>query len=181
MTTKSGADVRAMNALRRLVSALRSSGATASRQHGMSVAQLFALRIIARQPRLSMGELADRTLTTPSAVSEVTSRLVVRGLVRREPDPVDHRRVLVSLTHEGEAVHERLEETVPERLVAALGSMDPESRKSLSDTLEEWVVQAGLSDVAPAMFGEGTGTSRVEAIIDTQRKPRPLTAVSGSS
>jgi DNA-binding MarR family transcriptional regulator len=166
MTTTTGADVRAMNALRRLVSALRSSGAAASRQHGMSVAQLFALRIIARQPRLSMGELADFTLTTPSAVSEVTSRLVVRGLVRREPDPVDHRRVLVSLTHEGEALHEGLEETVPERLVSALGSMDPESRKCLSATLEDWVVQAGLGDVAPAMFGEGKVSTRAEAMVD---------------
>jgi DNA-binding MarR family transcriptional regulator len=155
MVATTGADARAMNALRRLVSALRTSGATASREKGMSVAQLFALRVIARQPRLSMGELADQTLTTPSAVSEVVSRLVVRGLVRREPDPLDQRRVLVSITPQGELLRDDMEETIPERLVAALGSMSPSARRGMATALEQWVRLAGLDDVAPAMFGEG--------------------------
>ena len=159
MLATNGADVRAMNAVRRLVSALRSSGAATSREQGLSVAQCFALRIIGKHPRLSMGELADHTLTTPSAVSEVASRLVARGLVRREPDRLDHRRVRVSLTSEGQALCDGLEETIPERLASALGSMHPAARTSLAEMLEEWVVQAGLSDVAPEMFGEGKTSS----------------------
>jgi len=164
MAATNGADARAMNALRRLVSALRTSGAAASREKGMSVAQLFALRVIARQPRLSMGELADLTLTSPSAVSEVASRLVSRGLVRREPDPLDHRRVLVRLTPQGAAFCEGLVETIPERLVSALESMDPAARQSLADTLEGWVLEAGLGDVVPAMFGEGQMSARGELL-----------------
>lgn len=162
MVATNGAHARAMNALRRLVSALRTSGAAASREKGMSVAQLFALRVIARQPRLSMGELADLTLTSPSAVSEVVSRLVTRGLVSREPDPLDHRRVLVRLTRQGQAFCQGLEETIPERLVSALQAMDPVARQLLADTLESWVLEAGLGDVAPAMFGEGQVSERVE-------------------
>lgn len=173
MVTATGADVRAMNALRRLVSALRTSGATGSREKGMSVAQLFALRIIARQPRLSMRELADHTLTTPSAVSEVVSRLVVRGLVRREPDPLDQRRVLVSVTAQGELLSDGLEETIPERLVGALESMAPSARRSLATSLEQWVRQAGLDDVVPAMFGEGAG-SRARRRQFADRVPRFL-------
>lgn len=97
MGSANDADIRVMNALRRLVRALRTSGAAASGEMGMSVAQLFALRIIGRQPGLSMGDVAAATLTTPSAVSEVVPRLVARGLVRREPDAEDHRRVLCTL------------------------------------------------------------------------------------
>jgi len=164
MAATNGADARAMNALRRLVSALRTSGAAASRDKGMSVAQLFALRVIARQPRLSMGELADLTLTSPSAVSEVVSRLVSRGLVVREPDPIDNRRVLVRLTPQGAAFSEGLVETIPERLVSALESMDPIARQLLGDALEVWVVEAGLGDVVPAMFGEGQVSAREELL-----------------
>ena len=160
MAPANDAGVRTMNALRRLVSALRTSGAAASGDMGMSVAQLFAIRMIGRHAGLSMGDLAARTLTTPSAVSEVVSRLVARGLVRREPDPADHRRILLQLTWEGRALCDGLGQTLPERLVAALASMDPAARASLADAMENWVVGAGLGGVAPCMFGEAGADHR---------------------
>jgi len=147
--------VRAMNALRRLVSALRSSGAAASAGLGMSVAQRFALRIIGQNPGLAMGDLATRTLTTPSAVSEVVTRLVVRGLVHREPSHEDRRRAVLHATAEGSALLAGLEESLPERLIAALAAMPTDMRVTLANTLETWVTSAGLSGVAPIMFGEG--------------------------
>jgi len=149
------ASVRAMNALRRLVSALRSSGAAASAGLGMSVAQLFALRIIGQNPGLSMGDLATRTLTTPSAVSEVVARLVVRGLVRREPSHEDRRRAVLQVTAEGSALLDGMEESLPERLIAALAAMPTDARVTLANALEAWVTSAGLSGVTPSMLGEG--------------------------
>lgn len=154
MRTTGDADVRAMNALRRLVSALRSSGAAASAMQGMSVAQQFALRVIARRPGVTMGQLAAATLTTPSAVSEVVSRLVARGAVRRDGDVADHRRVLLHVTQDGRTLSDRVDQTLPERLVAALAAMDPAARTSLADAMESWVAHAGLGGVAPGMFGE---------------------------
>ena len=156
------AAVRAMNALRRLVSALRSSGAAASAGLGLSVAQTFALRIIGQNPGLAMGDLATRTLTTPSAVSEVVTRLVVRGLVRRELSPEDRRRAVLHVTAEGSALLERVGESLPERLIAALAVMQLDARFTLANALESWVTSAGLSGVAPSMFGEGQAPARRE-------------------
>jgi DNA-binding MarR family transcriptional regulator len=177
-----------MNALRRLVSALRTSSAAASGEMGMSVAQLFALRTIGRQPGLSMGDLAAATLTTASAVSEVVSRLVARGLVRREPDAGDHRRVLLHLTWEGRTRCDGVEPTLPERLVAALASMDPEMRTSLANAMENWVAGAGLGGVAPTMFGEGARANdhHIETCIrqsalsghSSHKAPKGITSVS---
>jgi DNA-binding MarR family transcriptional regulator len=158
-----GDDVRVMNALRRLMSALRSSGAAASSEAGMSVAQLFALRSIGQEPGLSMTDLAARTLTTASAVSEVVAKLVARGLVRREPDPSDRRRLLLHLTPDGLACCERLEQTLPERLVAALAAMDAVTRRVLAGALEQWVEDAGLGGTTPSMFGEPGPASSVVA------------------
>jgi DNA-binding MarR family transcriptional regulator len=162
MTGADDAAIRAMDALRRLVSALRTSGVAASAQRGMSVAQLFALRVIGLVPGLSMGELAKRTLTTPSAVSEVVSRLSARGLVRRELDSTDRRRALLHLTTEGHALFVDVPATVPERLVASLATMDTGTVEILADTMEMWVASAGFGDVSPSMFGEGEAPARVK-------------------
>jgi DNA-binding MarR family transcriptional regulator len=155
MTIADDSATRVLNALRRLVSALRSSDATASREWGMSVAQLFALRTIGRHPGLFMSELAERTLTTQSTVSEVVSRLVARDLVRRAQDASDHRRIRLYLTWEGEVLSGSVKRTVPEHLVAALETMGPGMRALLADAMEHWVISAGFAGVAPEMFGEG--------------------------
>ena len=155
MYREDDASRRVMDALRRLVSALRTSGAAASFGPGISVAQLFALRVVGGHSGISMGELAKRTLTSPSAVSEVVSRLVAHGFVERDHDSTDHRRVLLRLTPEGRALFSSLDRTLPERLVAALARMDPDQRTTLADAMEDWVSDSGLAEVAPSMFGEG--------------------------
>lgn len=153
-------EVRAMNSLRRLVSALRSSGALPHGDSRLSVAQQFALRLIGSRPGLTMTDLAEATLTTRSTVSEVVVRLVAAGLVGRETDPADGRRVRLQLTSSGTSVFEALSETLPERLVRALDAMDPASRESLATLLEGWIQLAGLSATSPVMFGEPVPAGR---------------------
>ena len=154
MPDRDDASVRSMNALRRLVSALRSPGVSSA--EGMSVAQQFALRMIGSRPGLTMTELAEGTLTTRSAVSEVVSRLVERGLVVRSTDSVDSRRVHLRLSSDGAALWSAVGPAVPERLVSALCGMNPESRVVLAESLELWVTDAGLGQESPNMFGEGS-------------------------
>ena len=177
MYREDDASRRVMDALRRLVSALRTSGAAASGGLGISVAQLFALRVVGGHSGISMGELAERTLTSPSAVSEVVSRLVAHGFVEREHDSTDHRRVLLHLTPEARALYKRLDTTLPERLVAALARMDADQRIALADAMEGWVTESGLGDVAPSMFGEGGDAQRSPSagaeVIREGRLPRP--------
>ncbi|HEX6316257.1 MAG TPA: MarR family transcriptional regulator [Gemmatimonadaceae bacterium] len=146
--------VRVMNALRRLVSALRSPGADAPAGLPATVAQQFALRVIGARPGLTMTELARATLTTRSAISEVVVRLVRQGMVRREPDSQDHRRIRLQLTPDGAIANAALGETTPERLVRALDTLTPAMRVSLAEALESWTASAGLGQMAPHMFGE---------------------------
>ena len=55
----------------------------------------------------SAGELAAATGVTLSATTTMLDRLQKRNLVRRVPDSVDRRKVLVEMTEEGLAVAER--------------------------------------------------------------------------
>ena len=143
-----------MDALRQLVRALRVSTRAAERAHQVSAAQLFALRIVAAEPGLALGEVAARTHTRQSTASEVVARLVDRGLVERRLDPADARRRTLHLTVAGRRLVRTARRTVPERLVAALEALPAAERASLARGLARWVDAAGLADVEPTMFFE---------------------------
>jgi DNA-binding MarR family transcriptional regulator len=145
---------RAMDALRRLVRALRTSARDAERAHAVSAAQLFVLRELAAAPGLSFGDLARRTHTRQSSVSEVVARLVEAGLVARTTATDDGRRRELTLTARGRAIAESAAATMPERLVQSLDALPATTRGALADGLQRWVDAAGLADVAPAMFFE---------------------------
>lgn len=149
-----GAASRAMEGIRRLVRAIRVSSTASERAVGLSAAQLFALRQIALRPNQSLNELAKRTLTTQSSVSEVVTRLVDQGLVARNTSALDRRRAELSLTDEGRKVLARAPETVQERLVSGYGLLEPEQQAMLAVGLESWLSASGLSETPATMFFE---------------------------
>lgn len=63
---------------------------------GVTAVDQRALALIAGKGPLSAGELAKEINLTPGAVTGVADRLERAGLVRREPDPGDRRRVVIS-------------------------------------------------------------------------------------
>jgi DNA-binding MarR family transcriptional regulator len=155
LTTEDRAQsIRAMDDLRRIVRAISASARSVSAR-GLSGAQLFVLRQIAAAPSLSLRELADRTLTGQSTVSEVVTRLVDRGLVIRTASTADGRRAELTLTASG---HQAIDDTAPtaqERLAEALGAMPRERRAALVEALDDWVEAAGLAETPAGMFFDG--------------------------
>lgn len=143
-----------MDALRRLVRALGASSRGAADGRGISGAQRFVLRQIAATPGLGLRELAGRTLTGQSTVSEVVSRLVERGLVARAPSPTDARQAVLTPTAQGRRVAAGGAPTAQERLAAALAELPSAEREMLARALEAWLAAAGLAELAPTMFFE---------------------------
>lgn len=144
----------AMQSVRRIVRALHADSTSVEEAHGVTGAQLFVLRQLAEDEPRSIGELARRTSTTPSTVSEVVSRLVGRGLAARRPSATDRRVAAVSLTESGARVVAAARQPMAERFVAAFHSLDPDDRAALAGALGRWTAAAGLDAVAPAMFFE---------------------------
>jgi DNA-binding MarR family transcriptional regulator len=145
---------RTMNALRRLVQALRVSTVAVKRTSGISGAQLFVLRELVERPGQSLRDLVARTLTSQSTVSEVVARLVDAGLVSRRAAPEDGRRAVLSPTPAGRALLRAAPPTVQAHLVDGLRRISPGSLGALADGLEQWLAAAGLADVPPTMFFE---------------------------
>jgi DNA-binding MarR family transcriptional regulator len=147
---------RAMDSLRRVVHALRIATRASERAFGLSAAQLFVLRQLSVTSGQSLSDLAARTRTTQSSISEVVARLVRNGLVSRTASSKDRRRAELSLTATGEAVLLNAPETVQERLLRGFESLDERARRALADGLESWLTASRLDGVAPALFFESS-------------------------
>jgi MarR family transcriptional regulator, organic hydroperoxide resistance regulator len=156
---------RAMDALRRVVRSLHGAHARARQEAGLSAAALFVLREVAAAPGLSVRELAQRTGTSMSAVSEVVRRVASMGLIRRETSDRDGRRASLALTPLGRVIAERSPQTVQERLLAAYRLLEPAEQATLANVLEAWLALAGLDNVRPRMFFE-----RRPARLGTERR-----------
>src|SRR5918911_5704168 len=150
----------ALDAIRRIVQALRVSSRTAEQRLGVSGAQLFVLHALADAPANSLNDLAARTFTHQSSVSVVVERLVRRRLVSRGRSPQDARRVTLTLTAAGRTLLESAPETAQVRLVTALRRLSARECRSLARLLEKLVRAMGATEVPPALFFEENGRAR---------------------
>jgi DNA-binding MarR family transcriptional regulator len=117
------------------------------RRHGrphLSLSQLRVLYFLRRRSQSSLSEVADYLDVTRPTMSTMVERLVQRGLVNRVSDPIERRRIILTLTPEGEAemarVYDATLQTVADRLAGL-----PEA--------ELQQVQAGLA-ILGALFDE---------------------------
>src|SRR5262249_55773900 len=135
MGAHADSDVRVvLDALRRIVSALRLSARAAEGQHGISGAQLFVLHLL-DGAELSINELAARTFTHQSSVSVVVQRLAAAGYVARRAGNTDARRTHVRLTAAGRALLRRAPEPVQTQLIMALRQLRSGDRRRLAEIL----------------------------------------------
>jgi len=154
-TAKDDAEV-ALNELRRLVQGLRTSSHAVERDLGISGAQLFVLRELAAEPGVSIRRVSERTLTDPSSVSTVVSRLVESGLVTRARQASDARASRLEISRKGAALLARAGEPYQARVIAALRGLAPrrlrEFRLALREVVDALELERGE---APLFFERG--------------------------
>ena len=94
-------------------------------QHQM----LLAIKGAPGGETLSIGQIADRLLVRHHTIVELVDRLAELGLVARNPDPADGRKIQVSLTKDGNGAIDRLSSIHVEEL----RSIRPTLRKLLKE------------------------------------------------
>jgi DNA-binding MarR family transcriptional regulator len=143
-----------LDAIRRIVQALRESSRLAESRVGLSGAQLFVLRTLAEWPGLSLNELAERTRTHQSSVSAVVTRLALEGLVEKRTAEGDARRVEIRLLPNGRRRLGRAPQAAQERLVVSVDALPGGERTRLAATLDGLVQGMALPRKRPPMFFE---------------------------
>jgi MarR family transcriptional regulator, 2-MHQ and catechol-resistance regulon repressor len=117
------AEVRALDAYIRL---MRGAGSVAARLEsrllalGLTENQFGVLEVLLHLGPRSPGELKGKLFTTGGNITMILDNLEKRGLVLRERDPLDKRRLTVRLTPAGKRLVERL---FPGHLAAIVDEM----------------------------------------------------------
>lgn len=92
---------RVFNGLVRLFWGARQHSQSLMRNHGVTAAQLSALRVLERHGEQTHSELAQMLLLSASTISGMVDRLATRKLVKRERSQKDRRLVRVTLSPAG--------------------------------------------------------------------------------
>jgi len=87
-------------AVRQTGSLMNLMGQAAADRVGINATDLNCLNILSFSGSLTAGELARATGLTTASITGVVDRLEAAGFVRRERDPVDRRRVVVTIVIE---------------------------------------------------------------------------------
>lgn len=143
-----------MDALRRIVQALRRSSVHTEQISPITGAQALVLRHVGTREGLSITDLAGLTFTHQSTVSEVVGRLEAAGLLTRERAADDGRRVVLRLTDNGSEAMKTVEMPAQEQLIRALERLPRDTLVSLAVGLGAWTAEAGLGVEPPVMFFE---------------------------
>ncbi|HTP42304.1 MAG TPA: MarR family transcriptional regulator [Nitrospiria bacterium] len=141
-----------MQSLRRIFKAIQLYSEQVLKEYGVTGPQLWALRVIYREGRLSMGELSGRMYLHISTVSGVVDRLEEKGYVERARAPSDRRVVKISLTKEGKRVVQRAPEAAQGKLLHGLESLSRREVKGIHAALEKVVRLMEIQDVKATFF-----------------------------
>ena len=135
---------RVMDCLRRIVRELQTASRSRSSKVRLSGAQLWVLQQIGKTPGITLTQLAAQTLTNTSTVSELTSRMVKAGYVKRGSHRADGRRITLSLTGRGMLAVRGSQRAFQDRLTGALLGLPQSQVARLADAFAAWVGAAKL-------------------------------------
>lgn len=102
----------------------------------MTIPQIKALAVLQQGEPMRMGGIAAQLGSTLSATSTIVDRLVNKGLVARNLDPVDRRAVVCQLTSEGHEAVARIWRIGRVRILQVLERLDGEQLEIVVGVLE---------------------------------------------
>lgn len=124
-----------MQSLRRIVRALETYSQSVEKRFGLTGPQLWALWELGHKGPCALKDLADRMKLDSSTVVGVVDRLVLKGLVLRNPDPQDRRRISLTPTPKGEAILAAAPHPAQGHLLGGLEGMERAKVENLHEAL----------------------------------------------
>ncbi|HJV21081.1 MAG TPA: MarR family transcriptional regulator [Holophagaceae bacterium] len=141
-----------MNHLRRIVRALEVYSKDVEARFGLTGPQLWALWELGQGGPMALKELAARMQLHPSTVVGVVDRLSDKGLMTREVDAEDRRRVRLALTAKGRTTLRRAPHPAQGRLVHGLQSLPARQRTDIHRALATLVKLMEAEDLEARFF-----------------------------
>lgn len=138
--------------LRRMVKALQTYSQDVRSAYGLTGPQLWALKTLQREGRMTVGRLAAALAVHQSSISILLDRLEKRGLVRRIRSQPDRRVVQVELTKRGAVMATDAPDAAQGQLLHALATMPAEQLRRTRRVVEQLVGAMEAGDMNARFF-----------------------------
>ncbi|MEK7412563.1 MAG: MarR family transcriptional regulator [Planctomycetota bacterium] len=143
-------EARILHALRRILRQVELGSKELESSHGVTAPQLLSLLVICEHGSTTQVELSQHVLLSASTLVGVLDRLESKGLIVRQRDTEDRRRIHLVPTDLGRQIAAAAPVPMHERLVRGLQALAPAQRGSLAEQLEELVDMLGARNVDDA-------------------------------
>lgn len=128
-----------MQDLRRIVKAIENYSLGVEKRFDLTGPQLWAMWELGRSGPSALKDLAEKMKLDSSTVVGVVDRLVLKGLVVRNPDSQDRRRISLALTPKGEEIMVAAPHPAQGHLLSGLEGMDRKKVVTLHEALRSLV------------------------------------------
>ena len=106
-------------------------------QHGLTEQQWRVIRILRQEGEIEINRLADLACVLRPSMSGILARLERDGFIRRRKSPEDQRRVLISLTDNGEQLFLSMRDEMESNYLTIQERFGEEKLSQLLDLLNE--------------------------------------------
>lgn len=152
-----------LRSLRRMIRALDIQSKQLAQHHQLTGPQLVCLRELSKLGRCTPSELARVVSVSQGTMTGIVDRLEARGLVKRERDPDDRRRQLLTLTEAGLSSVQNAPSSLHERFSRRLRSLEEGEQAMIAWVLGRVVdmMEASEIDAAPLLSTDSALTDEV--------------------
>jgi DNA-binding MarR family transcriptional regulator len=149
----SGTEEDILRSLRRIIRAVDLYSRKLMNVTGLSGPQVVCLRQLSIHGPMQTSHLAEAVHLSSATVCGILNRLEQRGLVVRERQADDRRRVLVSLSEAGQGAVDSAPPALHDTFLFKLRALPPEQQQTIHLTLTQIVAMmaAGELDAAPLL------------------------------
>jgi DNA-binding MarR family transcriptional regulator len=146
-----------LRSIRQLVRGISIHSKSLQRHVGLTVPQVVCMRAIEKlqegTSEITVAEVSDAVQLSPATVSRIIERLTSAGLVMRERNQHDRRKLCVSLTQAGREQLVQVPTPLQETFLERLYELSLDERKQLLTSLRCLVdlMNAGEIDAAPLL------------------------------
>jgi DNA-binding MarR family transcriptional regulator len=146
----SDSEEQILKSLRRIIRAVDLYSHKLMTQTGLSSPQLICLRQLATNGPMQTSHLADAVNLSAATVCGILNRLEQRGLVIRERQSDDRRRVLVRLSEAGQDTVENAPPALHDSFLFKLRALPAQKQQSIHSTLTKIVTMMAADDLDAA-------------------------------
>lgn len=118
-----------------------------TKNFGLTGPQLIVLRQLSLQPEISSGELAKIISLSQATVTGITDRLGKRDLITKRKSDVDKRRIVLSLTAEGEKLLKLAPPPLQESFLTQFDTLKDWERTMILSSLQRLVEMVDANDI----------------------------------